>query len=85
MERMSGSFRDRQSTSEKGHDDYEGYELIARRMWIILPSSWFRASWDWFLILLVLYNLVSIPIEKCALTSNIVAIQVPVSHGPDLT
>ena len=49
-------------------DDYEGYEVIAKRMHIILPSSWFRAVWDWILILLVLYNLVSIPLEMCALT-----------------
>lgn len=58
------------------YDDYEGYELIARRMKVILPSSWFRASWDWVLIILVLYNLVSIPLEICFLVG--VTIPAPV-------
>lgn len=46
-------------------DDYEGYELIAARMRILLPNSWFRASWDWVLIMLVLYNLIVIPLDMC--------------------
>lgn len=48
-------------------DDYEGYEIIARRMGVLLPSNWFRVVWDWVLILFVLYNLVSLPVEICFL------------------
>ena len=48
------------------HFDYEGFELIAWRMRVILPTSWARVTWDWVLITLVLYNLVSIPLEMCA-------------------
>ena len=46
-------------------DDVEGIEQIARRMRVILPNSYFRSTWDWVLIMLVLYNLVNIPIEIC--------------------
>jgi hypothetical protein len=61
-----GDVRPQRSRVAGAHDDYEGYELIARRMWVILPSSWFRVVWDWVLILFVLYNLVFIPLEMCA-------------------
>ena len=44
-------------------EDFEGVESIARRMRIILPTSTFRARWDWWIILLVVYNAVSIPLE----------------------
>ena len=44
-------------------EDFEGVESIARRMRIILPTSTFRARWDWWIIVLVVYNAVSIPLE----------------------
>ena len=47
------------------HGDFEGLDIIMWRMRIIPPNSWFRSSWDWVLIMFVLYNLVSIPIEIC--------------------
>jgi hypothetical protein len=46
-------------------DDFEGFEIIARRMRVILPQSLFRSTWDWVLICLVLYSLVMIPLEIC--------------------
>ena len=42
------------SASDVTDDDYEGIEKIASRMGVILPNSWFRSSWDWVLIVLVL-------------------------------
>ena len=53
------------AVSSPSADDYEGFELIARRMWVVLPSSWFRATWDWVLIAFVLYNIVTIPLDMC--------------------
>ena len=44
-------------------EDFEGVESIARRMRIILPTSTFRARWDWWIIVLVVYNAVSILLE----------------------
>ena len=41
----------RKKQDEKALDDYEGFELIAWRMRILLPNSWFLAVWDWVLIL----------------------------------
>ena len=43
--------------------DFEGIEAIAWRMRIILPNSRFRVVWDWWIVLLVLYSSIAIPIE----------------------
>ena len=53
------------SLSEMEDPDYEGVEEIARRMRVLLPNSWFRSTWDWVLIGLVMYNLINIPLEIC--------------------
>ena len=49
--------------TEDSERDFEGLSTIARRKRIILPTSTFRGFWDWFIIVLVLYNAVSIPLE----------------------
>ena len=65
------------SAQEDRHDHFEGYEVIAARMRVILPQSFFRTTWDWLLIVLVVYNLVSIPLEICFLPLENVTIPVP--------
>ena len=60
---LGSSDKRRTNAREAQHDDYEGFEVIARRMWVILPSSWFRATWDWILVIFVVYNMISIPLE----------------------
>ena len=42
--------------------EHDGQDRIAMRMRIILPHWKWRIVWDWFVILLVLYNAVSIPL-----------------------
>ena len=66
------------------HDDFEGLDIIMWRMRIIPPNSWFRSSWDWVLIMFVLYNLVSIPIEICFpyITPTPLAIFNFIENGP---
>ena len=63
---LGSSEKRRTNAREAQHDDYEGFEVIARRMWVILPSSWFRATWDWILVVFVVYNMISIPLEMHA-------------------
>ena len=42
---------------------FEGVERIARRMRIFLPTTRFRVIWDWALIFLVIYSVITVPIE----------------------
>lgn len=46
--------------------EFEGLEMIAKRMWIILPSQPFRIAWDWILIIFVLYSAITVPMEGAA-------------------
>ena len=62
--------------TEDSELDFEGLSTIARRKRIILPTSTFRGFWDWFIIVLVLYNAVSIPLEIGFETSTPLAQQV---------
>ena len=62
--------------TEDSERDFEGLSTIARRKRIILPTSTFRGFWDWFIIVLVLYNAVSIPLEIGFETSTPLAQQV---------
>ena len=67
---VGGRMPQAKTATEPALDDYEGYEVIAWRMRVILPTTWFRVLWDWILIGLVLYNLVSIPLEICLLVGK---------------
>lgn len=44
-------------------EDYEGPALIARRMHLLLPNGPKKVTWDWFVIVLVLYNAYMIPFD----------------------
>ena len=67
---VGGRMPQAKTATEPALDDYESYEVIAWRMRVILPTTWFRVLWDWILIGLVLYNLVSIPLEICLLVGK---------------
>lgn len=47
------------------NDDFEGIEQIAWRMFILLPTSTTRTSWDWLMVVLVLYSLINTPLQIC--------------------
>ena len=55
-------------TAEDVNDDessreYEGPELIARRMHLIIPDSPRKTAWDWVIIFLVCYNSFMVPFD----------------------
>ena len=56
--------------------DFEGLELVARRMWIILPTHPFRVAWDWVLIVCVLYSAITVPLEVCFRYEKLVTLAV---------
>lgn len=62
-----GSTR-RQQKSERGRttltsmtEEFEGPEVIARRMRLVLPNGRYKELWDWFVLTLVLYNALVVP------------------------
>jgi len=43
--------------------EFEGIEVIAWRRHIVLPNNTWRSTWDWILILLVIYSALTVPLE----------------------
>lgn len=44
-------------------DDYEGPEVVARRMHLIVPEGRRKIIWDWLIICFVLYNALEVPFD----------------------
>jgi hypothetical protein len=44
-------------------DDFEGPELVAKRMRLVLPHAPWKVAWDWVVIALVLYNAYMVPFD----------------------
>ena len=63
--RVSRALTGRASRAEADYvdEDYEGPELIARRMRLVVPNGPRKVLWDWLIIVLVLYNAYMIPFD----------------------
>lgn len=44
-------------------EDFEGPELVAKRMRLVLPHAPWKITWDWIVIVLVLYNAYMVPFD----------------------